>query len=443
LNWSLAAHIAPALTPALAPGIAGQVRFLARHLEYHLLGNHLLCDAAALVAGATTVTGRGLDRFRALGESILARELERQVLRDGGYAERTAQYHALVLRDVLVAIGFSRARRISLDPRIEAAARAMSKWLASIARGEGVPYLNDSAPDAAPAVSEVLSLARALGLIDGPWDFWLGRVFGLTAPASQAPPLADVELPDTGWSVVRDAGHELLFEHGPIGPDEQPGHGHSDALSFELFWDGRPIVLDTGDTTYDIGPIRDFERSAAAHASVTVGEEGPDELWAAFRVGARGKVSGGRHQHEESRIRILEGTVRAPAGWVHHRRIFYWPGEALVVLDRVEGARSAVRSHLPLGPGCVFEAPDGLRWPGGELHLRVIHGTLDPSPREGWVGEGFGRRTPRQTLTFLADSAGKMAYSIAAPGRTVSINERSCSIEGPSGSASVLLPGTP
>src|SRR5205823_162124 len=267
LNWCLAGYIAPVLGAELAAGIAGQVRFLSKHLEYHLLGNHLLCDAAA---------------------------------------------------------------------------RAMSRWLASIAREDGVPYVNDSAPDASPPVSDVLSLARALHLIDGPWDSWLGRVFGLVAPPAPAPPRTDVELPDTGWSMVREGQHELLFEHGPIGPDEQPGHGHSDALSSELFWDGHPVVIDTGDTTYDVGSIRAFERSAAAHACVTVGGEGPDELWAAFRVGARGKVSGGRQRHDDARVRVFAGAVRAPAGWTHFRRIIFWPGEALVVLDRVVGARADV-----------------------------------------------------------------------------------------------------
>src|SRR5207248_1629636 len=122
----------------------------------------------------------------------------------------------------------------------------------------------------------------------------------------------DVELPETGWSIVRDGPHELLFEHGPIGPDEQPGHGHSDALSYELFWDDHPVVTDTGVTTYDIGTQRDFERSGRAHATVTVDGDGPDELWAAFRVGARGRVSGGRTATSEQGIRVFRGTMTAP-----------------------------------------------------------------------------------------------------------------------------------
>src|SRR5205085_11008885 len=128
---------------------------------------------------------------------------------------------------VLLALAFSRARGRTLEPAVEQAARAMAGWLAAVARGDEVPLLNDSAPGAAPSVSEVLSRARALRLIEGPWDSWLGRAFGLAGPGPARPARADLELPDTGWSLVREGAHELLFEHGPIGPDEQPGHGHS------------------------------------------------------------------------------------------------------------------------------------------------------------------------------------------------------------------------
>src|SRR5262249_2452365 len=177
-----------------------------------------------------------------------------------------------------------------------------------------------------------------------------GRAFGLSAQPSPAPVRGDLELPDTGWSLVREGAHELLFEHGLIGPDEQPGHGHSDALSYELFWDGRPVVVDTGVTTYEIGAVRDFERSAKAHATITVGGAGPDELWASFRVGSRARVSGGLRNRTTDGVRVFEGMVHAPAGWRHRRQLVFWPGEALVVVDDVEGARGEIVSRIPLAP---------------------------------------------------------------------------------------------
>jgi len=391
LSWSLAGSLSPALGALLAPGIAAQVRFLARHLEHHLLGNHLICDAAALLTGSLAVAEAPLDETALPGAALLAAELKRQVLSDGGYAERTAQYHAIVLRDVLLAIAFSRARGVRLDPRIENSARAMSAWFATVAREKSVPFLNDAAPDAAPPLDEVLSLARALHLSGG-------------AREGQG----DIQLVDTGWTLVREARHELLFEHGPIGPDEQPGHGHSDALSYELFWDGHPVVTDTGVTTYDLGAIRAFERSAAAHATVTVGGEGPDELWAAFRVGARGAVEAKPLVRTGEGVRVVQGRMRAPSGWEHERRLAFWPGEALVVFDVVRGARAIVRSHLPVAPDCNVDAAGVVRFGGGTLQLVSLRGTRDAGS-DSWVGEGFGRRRPRRTYAFEADGEGRVA----------------------------------
>jgi hypothetical protein len=438
LNWSLAGFVSPKLGASLAPGLAAQVRFLSRHLERHLLGNHLLCDAAALVAGSAAVEAAGLAETAMLGARLLAQELERQVLPDGGYAERTAQYHCIVLRDVLLAVALSRARGVALDRRIEDAARSMARWLAAIARKDAVPYLNDAAPGATPEVAEVLSLARALQLIDGPWESWLGRAFGRGAPRSASAPRGDLRLPDTGWTFVREGKHELLFEHGPIGPAEQPGHGHSDALSFELFWDGHAVVVDTGTTTYDVGPIRDFERSAPAHATVSVGGAGPDELWAAFRVGARAKVESRSFRRTAEGVRVLAGRVRAPAGWEHRRQLVYWPGAALAVFDRVVRARGKVRSHLPLAPGCALDSDGTLRFAGGLLHLDLLHGTLE-GRTESWVGEGFGKRRPRTSFTYQADEQGRVAYAIAAPGCSVAIAGSSCVLRAPEGAVEVGL----
>jgi len=439
LNWSITSALTPELAEPLAPRIATHLRFLAGHLEWHLLGNHLLCDAAALVAGSTALRGPGWRRLGQRGEALLARELSRQVLGDGGYAERTAQYHGIVLRDSLVALALARARGWRLDRRIWDACEKMVGWLRHIEIGGQVPMLNDAAPDATPPVNEVLSLAAALGMGSPGPVTWLGWALGARpgSPPAHAP--ADLELPETGWTIVREGGSELLFEHGPIGPDEQPGHGHSDALSFELVWSGKPLVSDTGVTTYEIGDTRRFERSAEAHACVTVDDEGPDELWAAFRVGGRGRVSGGLVERNEAGLRRLDGTLRASQGWRHDRSLLFWPGFALVVVDRVKAAaRRAVVSRLPLEAG-VELAGDRLRWPGEPLQVRTLVGKRRDAPEAGWVGRGFGRRVPRSTLAFTANESGQIVYAIAPPDVEVRWEGLTCAIQGRGKATTITL----
>ena len=447
LAWAEALALCPALGPTLAPFLPAQLRHLRAHLEEHLRGNHLICDAAALVAGASllhegSATGqvqgtRPLEGHARAGANLLARELTRQVLIDGTYAERTPRYHALVLRDALLAraLAAQRGQRLGIDGPLARLAEA----LARLRRPDGTwPCLNDSAPDAAPSCEDALTLARAEGLL----------AEGESPPGienedeSQNHPVPRqgdgvLHLASTGLTRVRADAHELLFLHAPLSPAEQPGHAHSHALSFELVWDGRPLVTDSGVTTYEEGPVRDFERSARAHSTVTVDGEGPDELWAAFRAGGRGEVTAQEPQRLEHGAFLLRGSVRAFQGFRHERALIFWPGVTLAVLDRVRGAGGGeVISRLPLDP--AFRASEGT--PSGlhaaavvsgdlSLSLVVLRGELadivrgDSAPRDGFVSGGFGRPIPRSVVRMRADSAGSCAYALLAAKATADLSD--------------------
>jgi hypothetical protein len=173
INWAIAVAFVPGLGDVLGSPLAAQVAFLSRNLERHLLGNHLLCDASALVAGAAVLTHGRSEAYLDLGRTLLASELRRQVLPDGGYAERTAQYHTVVLRDLLLALALCKRRGWALDPDVSGIASGMLAWLEDVRRGSSVPFLNDSAPDATPCLKEVFGLGAALGLRPRTDRHWL------------------------------------------------------------------------------------------------------------------------------------------------------------------------------------------------------------------------------------------------------------------------------
>jgi hypothetical protein len=409
LNWSLAGAIAPPLRPHLSPWMATQMRFLARRLERHLLGNHLLCDLCALVAAAATLE---CDDSAIVGERAacrLERELERQVLPDGGYAERTAQYHLIVLQDALLALVLHRARGRTLATDVILA--RMLGWVEKIRRRDGsFPCLNDAVPSSSPSIDTIHGLAK---------------LAGLSLPGN--PPAAVTELPDTGWTMARVGAHELLFEHGEIGPKEQPGHGHADALSFELVWDGVPVVTDTGVTTYAPGEIRTFERSAAAHAAVSVDGQGADEIWASFRVGGRGRPMYLGTSSPWPGAWLLRGQVESYRGWTHQRSLLFWPNQLLVVRDDLLHVpeRAQVLSNLPLDPawrvadlaeggGALESATAGLRLV--VLAGRAISAVRGEYPsRPGWVGRGFGAAEGRVSVRLQPDERGRLVYALVAP----------------------------
>lgn len=428
LTWSTAALLDGGLRARLAPGLSAQRDFVERHLERHLGANHLLTEAAGLVAAGAVLAGPAAALGRAL--ALLERALADQVLPDGGHLERTGRYHVAALHDACLALLLCRHAGHAAGPAPRATLGRLARWLEALRRADGsLPALNDAFLHGHPTADEALALARALGVTERPWGSWLAQAFGGEAVSAAAGSDAgDLWLPDTGWALLREGDHELLFDVGPLGPDEQPGHGHSDALGFELRWGGRPLVQDTGASTYQAGPVRDFERSARAHACVTVDGHGPDELWAAFRVGARGRVGGAPPVTTPGGLRLLRGWLEAPGGWRHERRLAWWPGRALVVHDVVEGAAGRrVEAHLPLAPEVALEG-ERLAVGGVALRLQVLSGRLRPG--EGWVADGLDRRRPRASPVLEAD-AGRAAFAILAPGHTVELVGDWCSIAAP------------
>jgi hypothetical protein len=241
---------------------------------------------------------------------LLRRELPEQVLPDGGHYERSPVYHLIVLRDLLemrVACGFA-----ELDEPIE----RMRRFAAALARPDGAPALfNDGAIDLAPQ---------------------------LVLPS---PPAGLTVFPDTGYAVVRNDRIWLAFDCGPPSPDFLPAHAHADALSFQLWIDDRPVVVDPGMSTYEAGAERDHLRSSAAHATVTIDGGSQFRPWGAFRTGPLPSVT-----ILDQRDRNLAASVRWAGGVVHRRRI-EWGESGLSVHDRVEGDGShLVESRLPVAP---------------------------------------------------------------------------------------------
>ena len=75
-----------------------QVEWLSKRLEYHLLANHLLANAKALVfAGAFL----GVEKWYRKGMAIYRKELPEQICADGVHFERSAMYHSIILEDVM------------------------------------------------------------------------------------------------------------------------------------------------------------------------------------------------------------------------------------------------------------------------------------------------------------------------------------------------------
>jgi len=204
---------------------------------------------------------------------------------DGGQIECDPQAHALAL-EYIVRYARLAARHNRADiARQKWGAGQVSvetclDWLAKVVTPLGtLPAINGTSPT---------HLASCLPFIAGIEIFgrgdWLhaGRVDPGALPLFSRPPddLASAEpthrsllLPDTGFAVLRDGWAKtdsyLLLDYGPHGGPQ----GHLDKLSFTLYANGQPWVLDAGPSPHaSIYAEQDqyWHRQTVAHNTVLV-----------------------------------------------------------------------------------------------------------------------------------------------------------------------------
>jgi hypothetical protein len=321
---------------AFAESLWRQLRRLTANVEDDILGNHVIRNARALVLGGVAFEARELtDR----GLALLRRELPEQVLADGGHYERSPPYHLVVLRDLL------EVQAVAPQDWLVEPIDRMRTFAAALQRPDGAPALfND-------------------GTVDAP---------RLELPS---PPEGVAVFEESGFVVVREGPLWLAFRCGVAAPEFLPPHAHADALSFQLWWDGRPVLVDPGTSTYEAGEVRKRERGTGAHSTVRL--DGADQflIWGAFRSGALPRVRLLRASPP-----ALEATVELNG--VRHTRRVTWRGAEILVEDAFEGSgRHTLESRLCWAP----DAPDvGIEPPTGA--------TVVDEPT--FVAERFGERVP-------------------------------------------------
>ena len=345
IKWVLAGNTLPA---ECVHSLAVQARWLSRRLEFHLLGNHLLSNAKALVFAGLFFEGEGADRWREKGLSVLARQIPEQILGDGGHFERSPMYHAIVLEDLLDLINLYRCHGQTIPEAWWEAARRMAVWLNVMRHPDGeIPFFNDAAMGIAPSPTGLDEYAASLELN--------------TRPNHEQ---RVQDLPDSGYVRVNYGLAVAFLDAAPIGPDYLPGHAHADTFSFELSLGGQRVFVNCGTSVYGLSPRRQWERSTAAHNTLMVDGKDSSEVWSGFRVGRRARVGKRKIETHGKRVRVagLQDGYRRLRGRPLHRREWSFLDNGLLVADRVEGGgRHTVTVRLHVHPACHVEHIAGSR----------------------------------------------------------------------------------
>lgn len=245
-----------------------QYTYLLNHLERHLLANHYFEDLKALVI-ASTFFGDAAVQEKASSE--LLKQCEEQILKDGMHFERSPMYQKIILEDLIrVEVALEAAHKPN-----ETVRHFISNMLnAAVMLESGLdrlPLFNDCGKNVSKSLEALVKAAEnCLGI----------------------KPEKKTCLPNGGFYVY-ELGKEnewrLIIDAGQPSPDYSPGHSHCEAMSFELFHHGRPVLVNCGTYAYQCQQ-RKFFKSTEAHNTVRVAGVEQSECWSSFRMARRARI---------------------------------------------------------------------------------------------------------------------------------------------------------
>jgi hypothetical protein len=385
--------------------------FIAGNLERDLQYNHLLKNLVALAVFSAAIGG--IPASFGFLDAALRKSLRQNVLADGGHAERCPMYHALSVLDLEVLSASGIVSRETETMLTDALAR-MKPALAVMSHPDGdIALFNDSWLGEAPASRDI----TAFGTGDG-----VSR------------------LRDTGYVRLGAGGDAVIFDCGPCGPDDNPGHAHAGFLSVEISIGGERFIVDPGVPTYTAGAERDASRSAAAHNGPHLEGAEPIEFWKSFRVGRRGTAWELTDERLGGIAPVWCAGMQngyAPLGGDVRRFVGLWPGQALLIADLWVGAlgrdaashflvpgswsraagrdaafrRGAANVRLSCFAGKITEIDDGSCWPRFGVEKAAHRIVVRPGPGDGfrtaalWIAWSDDAPEPTsETLARLMDT---------------------------------------
>ena len=241
-----------------------------------------------------------------------------------------------------------------------------------------------------------------------------------------------------GYTVAHIGGApavRLVFDHGPLGMPPAYGHGHADALSLLLSFNGKEVFVDPGTYTYTGDQNwRRYFRGTRAHNTITVG--GNDQarqdgcfLWSKpFRARLLASdiegIAGGRLVAEHDGYRDVGVRHTRGIAWVRNRWLVVWDGLS------GEGAHELeLHWHLAMRPKWHDAEKFDLQVPGGAMTVRCQGGAVsthsgEHAPITGWRSPSYGAIEPITTVRFYHHGSLPHAFTtlITLPGSHPSEN---------------------
>ncbi len=376
------------LKRALLQSFARQTRHLMRAAQRDASG---LARLAALRGAVAALAATGQDRSLARALQHLAREVERQILADGGHVARSPAAQLAALRYLVDTRAALIAAQNEIPGAVQQAIDRAAPMLRFFRHADGGFALFNGANEGDSAlIDRVLARADAKG---------------------RAPSTA----PHCGFERLR-AGHSLvLFDCGKPPPAGFDRSAHAGTLAFEMSYGRDRLIVNCG--AY-LGPSAEWRmamRASAAHSTLIVADTSSLE----FR--ADGSIAAGPQEVTSMRaedagaqwVAASHDGYKKNFGLTHARQLFLAAdGEDLRGEDRLTGRSGqgfAIRFHLhPSVQASLTQDGNAvlLRMPGGIGWRLRAQGAVLSIAESIYLGGGSVKKTGQVVLDGHVGSNG-------------------------------------
>ena len=335
------------------------------------LGNGARGETRLLIAIALAELGLCAAEMGALqrrATNLLAFELNRQILPDGGHIGRNPQTLIDLLLDLLPLRQAYAARGVAAPPALLNAIDRMLPMLRLFRLGDGSLALFNGM-----GVTQAHSVATVLAYDD-------------------ARAAAAVNAPHSGYQRLESNGAVLVMDTGAPPPYEFSQRAHAGQLSFELSSDGQPFIINCGAPDESRVAIRAAARATAAHSTLTIEDTSSSHFCqgGSFMRHLEGRIIAGPRKVTVERQDTGEGPgltashdgYKREFGLIHQRALrLSADGADLIGVDRLAPAgppspdgtarNYAIRFHLHPALQTVLTddsrsvmltLPDGAQW---------------------------------------------------------------------------------
>ena len=338
-------------------GMYLQTLQICKNIEYHIPGNHVFIQLFSIwLMSRLFPEWQSSHRILKSSEQKVLTEIKNQFLKSGFHFEQSYHYHVqITLLCLYWLYGMRRTGRTVNASFENILCKAFVLVKQFILPDGSLPMLGDHCfPFFHEHLGEDVDNTLALG----------EYLFPSTNRKKSDSDSLDVH---NQYIVCSNEASKLIVDVGNIGLKNNPGHGHSDILSFIYCSKGLPIFIDPGIRKYSNNADDVLLKKAISHNTLSIDQEDQAKLWGFFRWGFMPKDVNYNMETIKNTVIIRSKYYgfQNIGGFTHHR-VISMEQESLDIEDHVEGhGIHTLFLNLILSPQVNVEPAQG--------HLRLLN----------------------------------------------------------------------